>query len=194
MSGWWLASYVLLWLLVVTSLLVLLVVLRQLGLVYLNTRGGLRLDIGQSVGTPIEFSAVDIDGRMVRFPSGSAAHNLLLFTSPECTLCHGALAALPAALAHRDLSAFVVDAGEPGESSAVRERTTKDVPVIPSLALQQKLGIDSMPYGIVTDTKGVIVGKSVVSHLDDMEDLLDRAVGADRSRHVEELTRIGGSR
>ena len=46
MSGWWVASYVVLWLLLGVILLVLLVVLRQLGLVYAQAGGVIRLHEG----------------------------------------------------------------------------------------------------------------------------------------------------
>lgn len=97
MSGWWLVSYLVLWGLLALTVVLLLIVLRQLGLIYVRTKqGGLQLDEGPEIGQMIApFGALDAQtGEEFLFPDGAARLNLLLFASPTCSLCKDALAGL----------------------------------------------------------------------------------------------------
>lgn len=37
------------------------------------------------------------------------------------------------------------------------------------------MGVQTIPYGIVTSGKGVVLAKRIVNHVEDMEDLLEDA-------------------
>lgn len=176
MSGWWLASYLLLWLLVLATIVVLLVVLRQLGLIYLRAlQGGMQLDEGPPIGTPLRFDEMDVDGELVRFPFPDGRLNLLLFTTPGCSLCKEALRGLSAMLGHYNVSAVVIDAGSSDETSSLRALAGEGASLVSSLRLQRKIGVGTKPYALVADREGVIVRKGVVNHIDDIEDLIDHA-------------------
>jgi methylamine dehydrogenase accessory protein MauD len=187
MSGWWLASYLALWILLLATLLVLLVVLRQLGLIYLRARGGgaVQVDEGPPVGTPLWFDELDLNGRPIHFPNREAAFSLLLLTSPWCAICKEALRGLSTVLSHYDVKAVVIDAGEAAESAAVYELVDEAVGFVASLPLQRRIGVTVIPFGIVTDRGGVILSKGGVHHIDDLEDLLERAESSLHGTHDE---------
>lgn len=187
MSGWWLASHLLLWALLIATLLVLLIVLRQLGLIYLRMRGGgLRLDEGPALGVALQFDEIDINDEQLRFPVARDALNLLLFTSPWCAICKEALRGLAPALSHHNVRAVVVDAGEAEEARVQRDLIDADVGFIASLKRQKKIGIETIPYAIVTNGEGVIIGKGIVNNLADLEDLLE-ASEAHLGGHLQSL-------
>lgn len=177
MTGWWLASYLVLWGLVLSALVVMLVVLRQLGLIYLRTRqGGLLLDEGPVIGAVITpFSEIQMDGQPVSFPSTSRALTFLLFTSPHCAICKDVARGVAAARRHRDAAFFVLSEGDAIENAELRELVGGSGGFVASLHRQRLLGIQTIPYGIVTDRKGVVRAKGIVNSLDDLESILDRA-------------------
>jgi methylamine dehydrogenase accessory protein MauD len=177
-TGWWLASYLVLWGLLAATLVVLLVVLRQLGLIYLRSRsGGLHLDEGPELGaivTPWD----EIDertGAQFRFPDSVASLSLLVFASPHCAICKDTLRGIRGATRGREVSVTVVSEGEPGENEELRALLDGGVRFVSSVRRQRMLGIETIPYGIVADDKGVVLAKHIVNNLEDLEDLLDRA-------------------
>jgi methylamine dehydrogenase accessory protein MauD len=187
MSGWWLASYLVLWLLTGATLLVLLVVLRQLGLIYARIQhGGLQLDEGPAVGSVIAPFTEREDGteREVAFPRPETL-NLLLFTSPHCAICADALRGLQTALRGRHASALVVSEGEAEENGELHGLVGPPARFVTSLKRQRAFGIETIPYGIVVDGKGVVLDKGVVNGLGDLEDMLDNAEA--RSRQTADL-------
>jgi methylamine dehydrogenase accessory protein MauD len=185
MSGWWLASYLALWILLFATLVVLLVVLRQLGLIYLRSHGGggMSVDEGPPVGTLFRFDELDINGQTIHFPDHQLALNLLLFTTPWCAICKDALRGLSTVLGDYEVNAVVVDAGEGAESAAVYELVEDEVGFVASLPLQRRIGVTTIPYAMVTDERGVILSKGGVNHVDDLEDLLARAEEAREEVH-----------
>jgi len=182
MTGWWLTSYVLLWLLVSASFVVQLIVLRQLGLIYLRAQnGGFQLDEGPAIGLPLSFREIDVNGETVRFPMSQRALNLLVFTTPWCGTCEKVLTGVNAILRHHEVGVVIIDAGDADESRDLRGQIEDDVVFVASLARQRALGVTSIPYAILTDREGVIIAKGLVNHLDDLEDMLEKA-GGDAAR------------
>jgi methylamine dehydrogenase accessory protein MauD len=177
MSGWWLASYLALWVLLLATLTVLLVVLRQLGLIYLRTQGGgLKLDEGPAVGAVVNpFGELDEEGREVRFPSAEAELNLLLFASPGCSICKDALLGVGAVRRDYDVHVVVVSEGEPAANEELRKVLDGAVPFVRSLSRQKAMGVESIPFGIATNRTGVVLDKRVINNVVDLEELLESA-------------------
>lgn len=179
MTGWWLASYLLLWALLALTVVVLLIVLRQLGLLYLRSRAGgtVRIDEGPPIDTPLRFDEIDRSGAALRFPTDEKPLNVVLFTSPWCSICKDAVRGLSSAARHYNAGAFIIDAGDITESDVFGSLAGQAIPVVSSLPLQRRIGVTTIPYAIVTDRNGTVVSKGLVNQIDDVEDLLAVAEG-----------------
>lgn len=178
MTDWWLVSYLALWALVAAMFVVLLVVLRQLGLIYLRTKGGgLSLDEGPALGsimTPFH-EMDDEQGVEFRFPSAETAISVLLFTSSECPICKEVLRGVSALVRHHDVSVVVLSDGTREQNRELRALVDGKAHFATNLRRQQALGVESIPYAIAVNETGVVLEKKLVNHLDDLEDLLERA-------------------
>lgn len=115
MSGWWLVSYVVLWLVVIGLGVVVLVFIRQLGLVYerlgSQSTGGHVAHEGPEVGATIgvlKLPDARDPQRLVEIPSDDAPRSLLLFVSTECSLCERAVRDAAEVIGSRDDTALVI--------------------------------------------------------------------------------------
>ncbi|HLB62960.1 MAG TPA: hypothetical protein VJN50_09590 [Actinomycetota bacterium] len=193
MRGWWLVSYVVLWALVASMFVVLLVVLRQLGLLYLRGGGAPRLEEGPPVGAiipPFE-ERQDGTGDRVAFPSEDAALSLVLFVSPDCRICEDAVRGLADVGRDFDVMMLVVSEGEPDENRPLRELVDGHAGFATSSTRQRILRVQTHPYGVVTDRNGVVLDKGVVNGPRDLEVLIQQADRASRAEAAP-ITEGGG--
>jgi methylamine dehydrogenase accessory protein MauD len=178
MSGWWLASYVVLWVLVALLTLIVVALARQVGTLHLRLgpRGALEVDDeGPPLGeAPERVQAVDLDGREASV-GGPGESQLLLFVSPGCPICREVLPSLPAAARAGRLAPYViVDAGL---EEGARSYQHQDVgaPVLPAPELARDYGVPGTPYAVVLDVMGVVRAKGTVNNLEQLEGLVDTA-------------------
>jgi methylamine dehydrogenase accessory protein MauD len=178
MSGWWLVSYLVLWLLVAASFVVLLVVLRQLGLIYMRAKGGaVFLDEGPAVGSRVTTFGEPglISGQDVYFPDAHSAANLLIVASPHCAICKDVLGGLRAVTKSRDLRAVVLSEGSAEENSELAAVIGDRANLMANLQRQRMLGIQSIPYAILTSAEGIVLAKGPTNSLDELEDIIERS-------------------
>ena len=184
MSGWWLASYVVLWVLVVALSLLVLALARQIGVLHLRLgpRGALEIDEeGPPLGeAPEAVDAHTLDGADVTV-GGPGEPQLLFFVSPGCPVCRQVLPSLaPAARAARMKPIAIVDV----EGHAARDaygHSSPGVPVVAAPDLAEAYGVPGTPYAVVLDAIGVVRAKGTVNTLEQIEGLVDTA-----RRRVEE--------
>lgn len=177
MSGWWLASYVVLWVITATMFVVLLVVLRQLGLMYLRGGGAPRLEEGPPIGAIIPpFEEIE-DGTQteIRFPDAVVDLNLLLFTSPHCRICEEVLRELGGVTRDFDARVFVVSEGDVEENGRLRQLLDGSARFFSNAERQRSLDVRTHPYGLVTDRSGAVLEKGVVNGSRDVQVLLEEA-------------------
>src|SRR6476659_4166401 len=87
MEGIWLVSYIVLWALVVVLILLVILLYRQLGIMYLGSAEGVSRD-GLAKGTTApDFSLADQYGNVQRLSSYRGRPVLLVFGAPSCTPC-----------------------------------------------------------------------------------------------------------
>ncbi len=177
MSGWWLASYVVLWVITATMFVVLLVVLRQLGLMYVRGGGAPRLEEGPPIGAIIPpFEEIE-DGTQaeIRFPDAVADLNLLLFTSPSCRICEEVLRELGGVTRDFDARVLVVSEGDVEENGRLRQLVDGSARFVSNAERQRSLDVRTHPYGLVTDRSGAVLEKGVVNGSRDVQVLLEEA-------------------
>jgi methylamine dehydrogenase accessory protein MauD len=178
MSGWWLASYVVLWVVVAVLALVVVALARQVGTLHLRLgpRGALELDEeGPPLGeAPEPEDGVDLEGREVTV-GGPGEPQLLLFVSPGCPICLEVLPSLtPAARAGR-LSPYVIADANPQETSRIFRHDSLGAPVLSGPAIARDYGIPGTPYAVVLDPMGVVRAKGTVNSLEQLEGLVETA-------------------
>jgi methylamine dehydrogenase accessory protein MauD len=177
MSGWWLASYLVLWGVVITLALLVLALARQIGTLHLRLgpRGALELDEeGPPLGeAPERVDRPDLRGETVSV-GGPGSSQLVLFVSPGCPVCREVLPSLPvAARAGRMDPRVVVDAEQedagPGYGKGI------EAPVVVGPDVARAYRIPGTPYAVVLDGLGVVRAKGTVNTMEQLEGLVDTA-------------------
>jgi methylamine dehydrogenase accessory protein MauD len=176
MSGWWLVSYIVLWVLVIALALLTLALARQVGTLHLRLgpRGALELDeegppLGEAPG-PVDTS--DVAGRPVTV-GGPGQPQLLLFVSPGCPVCREVLPSLPvAARAGRMRPLVVADAEHEVDAYGAWSPAT---PVIAGPEIAGMYRVPGTPYAVALDRLGAVRAKGTVNTLEQLEGLVETA-------------------
>lgn len=176
MSVWWVASYVVLWIVVVATAVLVLALARQIGTLHLRLgpRGALEVDEeGPALGeAPEAADLTSIDGRPVTV-GGPGEAQLLLFVSPGCPICREVVPSVPVAARAGGMSARVI---ADVEGDAVEHAyATVAAPVVGSPALAQEYDVPGTPYAVVLDSVGVVRAKGTVNTLEQIEGLIETA-------------------
>lgn len=195
MTGWWLTSYVALWILVLLLAALLLGTIRELGIV----RGAAKApDPGQIAGyrgpedngPPLDsplphrvFEGANSYGPLDLGSFAGEERNVLMFMTPTCMGCQ---------LAVEALNALVSDGGIPGVRAAVilsgeevPARSFLNVfplhmPVIfdTDRSVSREFGVHVAPTGLVYNREGRLVSKGTPSCWDELVALLALDAGA----------------
>jgi methylamine dehydrogenase accessory protein MauD len=178
MTGWWAASYIVLWVLVLVLCLLLITLARQVGALHLRLgpRGALELDDeGPPLGeAPPPIEARDTEGESATI-GGPGMPQFLLFVSPDCLICRSVLPSVPVVARVAKLVPYVVsDAADEQPAGDYRSvRGAARVIIGPEIA--EKYGVPGTPYAVVLDASGVVRAKGTVNNLEQMEGLVDTA-------------------
>jgi hypothetical protein len=150
----WVASYVVLWVLVVVLSLAVVALLRQIGVLHarLHPLGANFAGEGPALESPAPLLS-DVD-------YGDAALTLLAFTSPGCEVCKVLKPSFDAL--RRGYPEITVH-----EVALDQDRLTFDA-----------FNVRSTPYAVAVDGAGIVRGRGVVNSLEQIEELLDEARAA----------------
>ena len=178
MEGWWAASYIALWLLVVGLCVVVVALARQIGTLHLRLgpRGALEIDdegptLDEGV-VPIE--AADLDGRKITI-GGHGSAQLLVFVSPGCRMCNVILGSLRAASEAANTAPLVITDLDAEETRLQFARRRLPAPVAASVEAFEAYSVPGTPYLVVTDDMGIVRAKGTVNNLEQMEGLIETA-------------------
>ena len=178
MDGYWAASYIVLWLLVVVLSFVVVALARQIGTLHLRLgpRGALEMDDeGPTLEeAPPPFDLPDIENQPVAI-GGPGRAQLLLFVSPGCHLCEAVLPSLAAVSEAGDLTPVVVTDADAHENKSAYGNRRLRVPVVPAAKLARAYRIPGTPYAVILDKLGVVRAKGAINNLEQMEGLVDTA-------------------
>jgi len=167
MEGVWLVSYIVLWLLVLGMGVLILLLYRQLGIMYLGSAEGVSRD-GLNKGTQApDFSLTDQYGNLQRLINYRGRPTLLLFGSPHCSPCRTLLPQLHDwANAHPDVGVLWLNAASPEESLKFVSDTGATIPVAPYPPegnLLDTYKVRVTPFSFLLDENGVIRAKGLVN-------------------------------
>jgi methylamine dehydrogenase accessory protein MauD len=178
MTGWWTASYIVLWILVIVLSVLLLSLARQVGTLHLRLgpRGALELDEeGPPLGEAIPPANVsDREGNQVTV-GGPGAPQFLLFVSPGCPICREVTPSLPVVARVGSLTPYLISDSE--EPSAAHEYASlgRGSPLVVGSNIAQSYRVPGTPYAVILDGFGVVRAKGTVNNLEQMEGLVDTA-------------------
>ena len=178
MEGWWTASYIVLWLLVVVLCFVVVALARQIGTLHLRLgpRGALEMD---DEGPPLQeapppVDVVDIDQRRVSV-GGPGRAQFLLFVSPGCHLCDAVLPSLGVVSEAGDMAPLVVADADAQETRSTYGNRRLHARVVPGRKLAQAYRVPGTPYAVILDDLGIVRAKGAINNLEQMEGLVDTA-------------------
>lgn len=187
MDGWWAASYIVLWGLVIVLAIAVVALARQIGTLHLRLgpRGALEMDDeGPPLGIALpEMTGRALSGREVSI-GGPGEPQILLFASPGCGVCRQVLPSLPAIARDGRLHPYLITDVDEHETRRAYGDTDAGAPVVPAPAMVHELDVPGTPYVIVTDGLGVVRAKGTVNNLEQMEGLVQTA--ADRIARMPE--------
>lgn len=179
MSGWWAASYFVLWLLVIVLCIVVVSLARQIGTLHLRLgpRGALEIDDeGPPLGeAPVPETVVDLQGRTIDI-GGPGESQVIAFASPNCHLCAQLLPSLPVAARAKGFVPLVVVDADADEARMESRSLPTDTAVIASPEVSRAYGVPGTPYIVVLDELGVARGKGTVNNLEQLEGLISTAL------------------
>jgi methylamine dehydrogenase accessory protein MauD len=176
-SGWWTASYVVLWALVIVLCAVVVALARQIGTLHLRLgpRGALEIDDeGPPIGdAPPVVVGQNLDGSAVEV-GGPGARRLLLFVSPGCILCEQVLPALPVVARVNSMKPVAITDVDPIE--AARDlRVPRGVTAVSGPDVAMTYQVPGTPYAVVMDKTGVVRAKGTINNLEQFEGLVATA-------------------
>ncbi len=178
MTGWWLVSYVVLWVLALILGTIVVALARQIGVLHLRLgpRGALEMDEeGPPLGElPPPHDVRDLDGRPVTI-GGPGLAQFLLFVSPGCPICREVLPSVPAIARMGAMAPYVIVDDDDPEQLAHFGNGRRGAPVVAAPDLARTYGIPGTPYVVVLDSTGIVRAKGTVNNLEQMEGLVETA-------------------
>ena len=170
MHGWWAASYLVLWALVIVLSLVGVTLARQVGRLQASptlrsASGG--VSEGPPVGDALPAAELsDLNGTPVRI-GGAGRQQLLLLVSPGCGVCDQLVPALAAVARTARVAVCVITDADPIE--ARNELGRASCPVVSAPELLARWGIGGTPFALALDRLGVVRGKGTVGSVEQLE-------------------------
>lgn len=181
MSTTFLASYLVLWALFLLQSFVILLLLRQVGVLHLRIGpvGARVLAVGPEIGQPITpFSLVDMDNRhqAIQISNSMSKDVMLVFVTPGCANCASLMAALkPLVRQSRDAVAWAV-VGFGGIDNCRSFRITHSLNFLlfaydPPARKQYRVNLS--PYAVRIRKDGLTISKGLVNQIEHLESILD---------------------
>jgi methylamine dehydrogenase accessory protein MauD len=178
MTGWWTASYIALWVLVIVLCVLLLSLARQVGTLHLRLgpRGALELDDeGPPLGEALPPAETrDRDGHPVTV-GGPGAPQFLLFVSAGCPICREVAPSLPVVARVGSLTPYVISDSEEPIAAHEYASVARGSPVVIGRDIAHTYRVPGTPYAVILDALGVVRAKGTVNNLEQMEGLVDTA-------------------
>jgi len=183
-----LVSNLLLWIAVVALCVLVVVLIRQVGLLHerIAPVGALAQQQGPRVGEPVPaLQLSDLSGAPVTLgavdgvPPGE--RTLLFFLSPTCPVCDSLLptlrrVVLQEAQQEPGLRLVVASDGDPEEHLAFRrDKQLEDVPYVLSTDLGLRFAVAKLPTAVLIDEAGVLRAKGMVNTREHLESLFNAA-------------------
>jgi hypothetical protein len=179
-------SYILLWILAAFQSLVLVLVLRELGVLYLGRREAFERD-GPQVGRPLPMlRAIGSDEATRTLGDLPGNYRALVFGGKNCPLCGPAMEKFGRWSSRVEGLAVVMLAEGPiatNGTAFARDVQPSHVWWLREGEMFKDFGIRATPFAVMVDAEGTVVAKALVNHHGDIKNLI-RAAQASRRRRA----------
>lgn len=178
MTGFWLVSYIVLWLLVLALGALLLLLYRHFGMMSLGTLEGVQRD-GLPLGAEAPaISGIEANGTNASWQPKTGSYQMLLFGSPDCEPC-SAIMPFAQQLANARTNVTVATVVQGPKSEAVR-MVDKHHPTFQTIADDgsgsfPRFRVRVTPFGFVIGPDGRVLAKGLCSDPARMRMLLQSA-------------------
>jgi methylamine dehydrogenase accessory protein MauD len=175
-----LASYGLLWLIVLGLTAIVVALTRQIGV--LHTRiapaGALMTSAGPEVGEMAPTLTIDdINGAPVSIGGNRVNTQLILFVSPSCPICKTLVPAAKSLARSEQRRLDLLFASDGGDAhdhhNYVDEMDLSSYPYLVSLDLGLKYEVGKLPYAVLIGADGVLRSKGLVNSREHLESLVE---------------------
>jgi len=182
MSGVWLASFIVLWVLVLLMAFLLAGALRQLGLLQLrlgDDPGALITDSGLERGAQApDFTGLDAEsGELVSLSDLPAVPRLLVFASPGCLSCRELMPGLNEVRKTRgDYDFLVVCRGDLESCQAFARMNRLEAPMVVDTTgqIEKDYLVTLTPFAYLVDHEGCVVIRGIANDWRQLESLLEQ--------------------
>ena len=182
MSGVWLASYVVLWLIVLALAFLLAGALRQLGLLQLrlgDDPGALITDTGLERGTPApDFTALESEtGELVTLSELSPVARMLVFASPGCLSCRELIPGLnEVRKTRRDVDFLVICRGDVESCQAFGRMNRLEAPMVVDTngQIEKDYLVTLTPFAYLLDHARNVVIRGIANDWRQLESLIEQ--------------------
>lgn len=174
-----LASNVVLWVALAATIVVLIGVIRQVGLLHERSApmGAMMTDKGPDIGdlSPT-FEARDQHGQPLTI--GRALKpgqlTLMMFTGPTCPICEKLMPILRSVAAVEKAQLVLISDGEAGDHSRfLKKHGLQDIPYVVSPDIGMRFQVAKIPYGVLLDAEGFIRAKGLCNTREHVESLFE---------------------
>ena len=183
MSGVWLASYIVLWVVVLLLAFLLAGALRQLGLLQLrlgDDPGALITDTGLERGAQVpDFTGLDAEsGQLVSLSDLPAVPRMVVFASPGCLSCRELIPGLNEVRKTRggEFDFLVVCRGDLESCQAFGRMNRLEAPMIVDTTgqIEKDYLVTLTPFAYLIDHEGRVVIRGVANDWRQLESLLEQ--------------------
>jgi methylamine dehydrogenase accessory protein MauD len=183
MSGVWLASYIVLWLLVLALAFLLAGALRQLGLLQLrlgDDPGALITDTGLERGTLApDFTALDSEsGELVTLSELAPIPRMIVFASPGCLSCRELIPGLNEVRKTRggEFDFLVICRGDPESCQAFGRMNRLEAPMVVDTTgqIEKDYIVTLTPFAYLLDHERNVVIRGLANDWRQLESLLEQ--------------------
>jgi methylamine dehydrogenase accessory protein MauD len=163
----WIISYIALWVLVVVLILLVILLYRQLGIMYLGSAEGVSRDGLEPGKKAPDWSLEDQYGTARKLSDYLGKPTVVVFGSPHCSPCRILLPQMHDwAKAHPEVGIVWLNAASPEESLKFVSETGATLPIIPyapETKLMDKYRVRVTPFMFLLDENGIIRQKGLVN-------------------------------
>lgn len=173
MSGNWLISYYVLWGVALTQTVLIIILFRQLGIVYLRLgpRPAATILSGPEIGSQVPSFELSLsDGSILKLGASMEKSLLMVFTVPNCPTCQ---VLLPGVAKLRRVEKKHLEVILITNAEQVEKGWNNGVPLVQSPTLFDDLKIRNTPYGVIVSTEGIVRAKGIINHIEHLESLVN---------------------
>ena len=168
------ASMIVLWIVVITLVVVVLALARQVGVLYERVAPAGALMVNQQLkpgdrAPQMEVLTIDNSKISIGLPN-----QLLFFLAPDCPICKTLLPILKTLQkSEKDIDFVLVSDGDDDHEKFVSEQGLNDFPYTVTETVGRSFGVGKLPYGVLTDENGVISSLGIVNSREHLESLFE---------------------